>query len=327
MSFLAATSRYLPPKIVENRDLVQFPAELRDMIELKAGIKRRHIAEGECTSDLGAKAVQLLLQKCGAQRGDIDAVICATSSPDRMQPATATRIQHLCGLNNAFAFDVNSVCSGGVYGLRLASSLVKDGLRNVVVVASEVYSKILDQNDIATCPYFGDGAAACLVSSSGTYLLADFVLYTDGSGCDIIQVRAGGTMSPANRLRYERDLYFSMIGKKVFEFATRRGTEVVLELASRNHAEPECVILHQANVKIVKEIANRSNIPTERFFVNVDRYGNTAGASVLIALDEHLTSGATPENILLCSFGGGLSWGGAWLQRHSHRNATTAVCK
>lgn len=315
MSYLVATSKYLPPKVVENHELSQFPAELRDMIALKAGVKARHIADGECTSDLGTKAVQALLQKCSVSPSDIDALICATSSPDRMQPATATRIQHLCGLTNAFAFDVNSVCSGGVYALRLATSLVNDGLHNVVVVASEVYSRILNQNDISTCPYFGDGAAACLISSAGPYRLADFALYTDGSGCDVIQVRAGGTMNPASQARDERDLYFSMVGKKVFEFATRRGTEVVRELSSRNGAEPDCIILHQANINIIREIAARSNFPLDRFFVNLDTCGNTAGASVLIALDEYLSNSAAPGSILLCSFGGGLSWGGVWLQR------------
>lgn len=324
-AFIAATSRYLPPKVVANSDLVQFPEEVRDLIALKAGIKTRHVVDGECTSDLGARAVQLLLDKSGARCCDIDALICATSSPDRMQPATATRIQQLCGLKNAFAFDVNSVCSGGVYALRLASSLVKDGLRNIVVVASEVYSKILDQNDIATCPYFGDGAAACLVSSAGPYLLADFALYTDGSGCDVIQVRAGGTMLPAASVQQTRDLYFSMIGKKVFEFATRRGSEIVLELSSRHHSTPECVILHQANVNIVREIARQSNLPLQKFFINVDRYGNTAGASVLIALDEVLSAGSEPANILLCSFGGGLSWGGAWLERAT--SIPTGACR
>jgi 3-oxoacyl-[acyl-carrier-protein] synthase-3 len=314
-AFIRATSHYLPPKVVYNRDLVQFPEELRDLIAQKAGVQSRHVAEDECTSDIGAKAVQVLLEKCGLRPQNIDALICATSSPDRIQPATATRIQHLCRLENAFAFDINSVCSGGIYALRLASSLIKDGLQNVIVVAAEVYSKILDPNDIATAPYFGDGAAACLVSSEGLYELADFALYADGSGCDVIQVKAGGTMLPVSRVAERRDFFFSMVGKKVFEFATKRGTEVVLELMSRNQAAPECLILHQANIKIIREIARRCNLPPERFFVNVDRCGNTAGASVLIALDEHLSSGATFSSILLCAFGGGLSWGGAWLRR------------
>lgn len=314
MARLSATARYLPPRIVHNRELVQFPEELRDLIAVKAGIHTRHVADGECTSDLGTQAVTALLAKAELDRERVDAIICATSSPDRMQPATATRIQDLCGLRRAFAFDVNSVCSGGIYALRLASALVNDGLSNVVVVASEVYSKILNPDDIATFPYFGDGAAACLISRQGDYELADFVLHSDGSGCDVIQVPGGGTMLPPARVEEERDFYFRMIGRKVFEFATRRAPEVLAELSGRNKIEPDCVVLHQANVNIIREIANRSGWSADKFFVNADRYANTAGASVLIALDEVLEGTAKPESIMLCAFGGGLSWGGALLR-------------
>jgi 3-oxoacyl-[acyl-carrier-protein] synthase-3 len=315
MAFLHGTARYLPPRVVHNRDLTQFPEQLRDMIAVKAGIQTRHMADGECTSDLGAKAVQHLIAKFGLQAGTIDALICATSSPDRIQPATATRIQQLCGLDTAFAFDVNSVCSGGVYALRLASALVRDGLRNVVVVASEVYSKILNPEDISTYPYFGDGAAACLVSDAGDYEFIDFALHSDGSGCDVIQVPGGGTMLPATQVTDPRDRYFSMIGRKVFEFATRRGTELVVELSERNHLTPDRVILHQANLNIIKEVASRSKLPMQRFFVNLDRYANTAGASVLIALDELLETCPDSETIMLGAFGGGLSWGGTVLRK------------
>lgn len=314
MARLSATARYLPPRIVHNRDLVQFPEELREMIAVKAGIQTRHISDGECTSDLGAQAVAALLAKAGFAGDDVDAIICATSSPDRIQPATATRIQDMCGLTRAFAFDVNSVCSGGIYALRLASALVNDGIKNVVVVASEVYSKILNPDDISTFPYFGDGAAACLVGKRGRYELADFVLHSDGAGCDVIQVPGGGTMLPAAHVDEKRDFYFRMIGRKVFDFATHRAPEVLAELSSRNNVEPDCVVLHQANVNVIREIATRSGWSLDKFFVNADRYANTAGASVLIALDEVLESGAKPESIMLCAFGGGLSWGGALLK-------------
>jgi len=315
MPALCATSRYLPPRVVHNRDLTQFPEELRELIAAKAGIHTRHIADGECTSDLGAKAVKRLLEKSGIPPGSVNALICATSSPDRMQPATATRIQHLCGLEDAFAFDVNSVCSGGVYALRLACGLVRDSLHNVIVVAAEAYSKILNPDDISTCPYFGDGAAACLVSDRGLYEFVDFELHSDGSACDVIQVPGGGTMLPSHCVTDPRDHYFRMVGKKVFEFATRRGAELVASLSERNSVVPEGIVLHQANLKIIREIANRTRLPFERFFVNLDRYANTAGASVLIALDELLETRADLDSIMLCAFGGGLSWGGTLLRK------------
>lgn len=315
MAYISHTARYLPPREVHNSDLVQFPKELRDAIAAKAGIHSRRVADGECTSDVGANAVRLLLQKSGIECSAISGLVCATSSPDRMQPATATRIQELCGLRGAFAFDVNSVCSGAIYALRLASALVNDGLRNIVVVGAEVYSKILNPNDLSTYPYFGDGAGACLVSSTGLYKLSDFELHSDGSGADVIQVPAGGTMLPAAAVEEQRDFYFRMIGRKVFEFATRRGSELVTAMSARNNLIPDKIVLHQANLNVIREIATRSNFAFDRFFVNVDRYANTAGASILIALDELLESGACPNTVLMCAFGGGLSWGGSLLVR------------
>lgn len=315
MAFLAETSRYLPKKVVYNQDLVQFPERYRDLIAQKAGIiSRRHVSD-EITSDIGAKAVQILLEKAGIASTSINALICATSSPDRIQPQTATRIQELCGLKEAFAFDVSSVCSGAVYALRIASALVKDGLKKIVVVAAEVYSKILNPKDISTFPYFGDGAGAVLVTNEGSYEMSDFILYSDGSRADIIQVPAGGTMMPASKVMREKDFYFRMMGSEVFQFACNKGSEVLIALSMRNGLTPDRVITHQANLNIIKEIASRTDIPLERFFVNVDRYANTAGASVLIALSECLEINPLDKNIFLAVFGGGLSWGGTYLRK------------
>jgi 3-oxoacyl-[acyl-carrier-protein] synthase-3 len=317
MAFLAATSRYLPEKIIANQDLTQFPERYRNLIAEKAGILSRHHAEDrECTSDLGSKAVRSLLDKTGLAPKSVSALICATSSPDRIQPPTATRIQALCGLERAFAFDVNAVCSGAIYALRLAASLVKDGVDNVIVVAAEVYSKILNREDITTYPYFGDGAAAALVTRKGRLRLTDFVLGSDGTRADLIQVPGGGTMLPASQVRRKRDYYFLMAGAQVFEFACEAGARVIATLASRNAVIPDRVIAHQANTRIISEVASRSGLPAEKFFVNVQRYANTAAASVLIALDESLEEYPDDTTLLLVVFGGGLSWGGALLQAH-----------
>lgn len=285
------------------------------MIADKAGIvARRHVTK-ENTSDLGAVAVNNLLSKANIDMMSIDALICATSSPDRIQPATATRIQHLCGLTRAFAFDINSVCSGGLFALKVASALTKDGCKNVIVVASEVYSKILNPRDITTFPYFGDGAGAVLVSDKGDYRIADISLYSDGAGADVIQVPAGGTNLPFSKISDAKDCFFKMNGKEVFKFATEKGSEVVSKLSFDNNVVPDCVITHQANLNIMKNIAEKTGIPFERFYVNVNRYANTAGASILIALDECLSNQQAPSNIFLVTFGGGLSWGGAYLEK------------
>lgn len=315
MAFISATSKYLPEKVVANSELEQFPANYRALIAEKAGVLERRHVTGECTSDLGAKAVALLLEKTALDPLSVDALICATSSPDRMQPPTATRIQHLCSLSNAFAFDVNAVCCGSIAALNVAAAFITSGLTRVIVVASEVYSKILNPSDITTFPYFGDGAAAALLTGAGNLGIADSLLHSDGSGSDLIQVAAGGTMLPSCRATRKKDLYFTMDGKKVFEFACARGEEVIGELIRRNNAVPDRVILHQANMNIIDEIARRTKIGRDRFFSNVDRYGNTAGASVLIALDESLQAHASDKTIFLVAFGGGLSWGGMYLKR------------
>jgi len=318
MAFVSGLSMYLPKKIVNNEDLVQFPVKYRNVIADKAGVlSRRHVVD-ECTSDIGTMAVNKLLYANKIAPETIDVLICATSSPDRIQPATATRIQELCGLKYAYAFDVNSVCSSAVFAMKIASGLVKDGAKNVIVVAAEVYSKILNPYELKTFPYFGDGAGAVLITATpGSYELVDYVLGSDGSGADVIQVPAGGTMLPAANVIDKKDFYFQMNGRKVFDFACEMGSKVIEDLISRNNINPDMVIPHQANINVIKEIARRTGISSEKFYTNLDRYANTAGASVLIALDEYLDTRDGDNNVFLVVFGGGLSWAGCYLKKVS----------
>lgn len=315
MSHISTTSRYLPEKDIDNSQLDQFPPSYRDLIEQKAGVRRRRHVTSDCTSDIGAKAINIMLNKMSIDPLSIGALICATSSPDRIQPPTASRIQHLCGLKNAFAFDINAVCCGSIFGINMASALIKSGLDKVIIVASEVYSKILNPHDITTYPYFGDGAAAALISTVGDVHIVDCILYSDGSGSELIQVPAGGTMLPVSKTQKKKDLFFNMDGKKVFEFACSKGVEVISELQERSGVLPDRIVMHQANVNIVNEIAKRTKIRRDKFFTNMDRYGNTGGASVLIALDECLETYSSDQQIFLVAFGGGLSWGGVYLNR------------
>lgn len=315
MAYIDMVAKYLPKNRVTNDDLKQFPERYRNLIAEKAGIVTRYYAtENQCTSDIGAMAVKELLGKIDVQLNDIDAIICATSSPDRIQPATATRIQAICGVDKAFAFDINSVCSGALYAITVANALVDNGARNIIVVASEVYSKILNPNDITNYPYFGDGSAATLVTNTGKWKFVDSILYSDGNGADTIQVAAGGTKLPRNKNPREKDFYFSMIGSEVYNFACAKGVEVINKLMTRNNINPDRVITHQANINIIKEIAKNSQLDEKKFFVNIEKYANTAGASVLIALEENLTFNPNDQHIFLVAFGGGLSWGGVYLK-------------
>jgi len=177
-------------------------------------------------------------------------------------------------------------------------------------------SKILNPAELRTFPYFGDGAAATLITSNvGGYKLVDFVLGSDGSGSEVIYVPAGGTMLPGPKVENQKDFYFKMNGREVYDFACDKGRYLIRVLSERNDVVPDIVIPYQANINVIKEIGSRSGLGEDMFYTNLDRYANTAGASVLIALDEYLETKSAPKNIFMIVFGGGLSWGGCYLRR------------
>ena len=214
---------------------------------------------------------------------------------------------------------MNAVCSGAIYALHAADALVRAGHARVLVIASEVYSRILNPRDFSTAPYFGDGAGAVLLEASETAHVTGAVLHTDGSGADVIRVPGGGSMMPYTKLARPEDVYFTMRGKDVFEFAVRRGSEVIdesLQRAGLRHTDIQLFIPHQANENIIRGIAEKLAIPYDDFYVNLDRYGNTASASVLIALDEALETNRLKrgDRVLLVAFGGGLAWGAMVVQ-------------
>lgn len=317
-SIILATGSYVPDNIVDNSSLTQFPASFLPLIEQKTGVKsRRFAAPDQCTSDLAVEASNRCLKKANLAPEQVEAIILTTSSPDRIQPATATRVQHKIGAHHAYAFDLNSVCSGGVFALKVADSLIKDGsAKHVLVVAAEIYSKYLDPKDFSTFPYFGDGAGAILLSGAANTDrgLISSLLKSDGSKADAIQVPAGGTMLPYSQLKNPKDIYFKMVGRDIFDFAVTRGSEIVNDLlaaAGIDKKDIAFIVAHQANMNILTELSSRIDVSLDKFMINLDKYGNIAAASVFIALDELLESGKVKEGdlLLLVAFGGGLSWG------------------
>jgi 3-oxoacyl-[acyl-carrier-protein] synthase III len=322
-SKILATGSYLPEQIVRNEDFTQFPVKSLLVIEEKTGVRtRRFASSSQCTSDLAGQAGKACLTSAGFDPRQVDAVILATSSPDRLQPATATRVQQLIGTTNAFCFDVNSVCSGAIFALALANSMIKSYFcKTVLVIAAEVYSKILNPADFSTYPYFGDGSGAVLLTAAdeSKHSIVDAILRTDGAGADVIQIPAGGTMLPYTQLKQQKDIYFKMKGKEVYQFAVEKGSQVIgqlLEDTGTDKDEVRWVIPHQANINIINELAERTGIDRDRFYVNLDCHGNTAAASVLIALDELWTQRPLQPNerLVIVAFGGGLSWGAMMIQ-------------
>jgi 3-oxoacyl-[acyl-carrier-protein] synthase-3 len=316
-SAILSTGSFVPENFVHNEDLSQFPDTAKYLISQKTGVFSRRIAgEDECTSDLAVQAAKKCLEKIAFPAEKLESIIVATSSPDRIQPATATRVQHQIGSDRAFAFDINSVCAGSTYGIALADSLIKSGqCGNVLLIASEVYSKFLNKKDFSTFPYFGDGAGAILFQAHDSLRgVLQSCLWTDGSHCDTICVPGGGTMMPFEKMKTPNLAYFKMDGKTVFHFAVNRGAEVILQVVEKAGVmldEIKCFVCHQANLNIIHTIAEKIEVSVDRFFVNLFRYGNMASASVPIALDEAVTMGFIAEGdlVVTVAFGGGLSWG------------------
>jgi len=317
-SVVCATGSYLPDITIHNEDLTQFSVEAQVLIREKTGVlSRRASPESACTSDLAVHAARICLGKADFPACDIEAIMVSTSSPDRMQPATATRVQHLLGAENAFAFDINSVCSGSTFGIAMADAMIKSGNHdNVLFIAAEMYSKILNKKDYSTYPYFGDGAGAILFKNgdeSGQGVLHS-CLKTDGSKHDTICVPGGGTMIPYDKITNPRLAFFKMKGIDVFSFTVDKGPEIIRQIsreADIDLNDIKCFICHQANINIIHKIAEQIAVPVERFFVNLHKYGNTASASVPVALDEAIADGfiAKGDLVLTVAFGGGLSWG------------------
>ena len=322
-TIIASTGRYLPEKVVANHDLRQFPPQALAMIAEKTGVLSRRMADPEdCTSDLAARAAQKCLAKCHFDPLQIQGIILATSSPDRMQPATAARMQYLIGAKNAFALDINSVCSGSSFGIAMADGFIRSGQAEyILLVAAEIYSRILNPKDYATYPFFGDGAGAVLLKkgtrSAGGVLSS--LLQTDGSGHDMICVPGGGTQLPFSQITNPRSAFFRMRGPEVFSFAVEKIPDAIRTIvtnANLSLGDIACFICHQANINIIQQIAAQLNVSPDRFFINLEKYGNTAGASVLIALDEALEKGIIKAGdlIVTVAFGGGLSWGANLIQ-------------
>lgn len=321
ISQVIATGSYVPERILRNEDLRQFPASAIPMVAAKTGVvERRHAAESQCTSDLAAEAARRCLARAGIGAMDLDGIILATSSPDQPIPATSAVLQAKLEAWNAFAFDVDSVCTGAVCALRVADAMLRAGqARRILVVGAEVYSRFLNPMDFSSYPYFGDGAGAVLLEgaerATGPYLQGG-VLHADGRGADLIAIQAGGSRVPFARMTDPRQQYFQMNGRAVFEFAVRRGAEVIEELC-RVYALPkeqvQHLVLHQANANILGAISRETRMALDRFVINLDRYGNTAAASTLIAFDE-LAQGDPAKHLtghtLIVAFGGGLTWGG-----------------
>jgi 3-oxoacyl-[acyl-carrier-protein] synthase-3 len=315
-SRIAGTGGYLPAQIVTNADLAQRIDTDDEWVRTRTGICQRHIAAaGEQTSDLALVAAQRALAAANLAADDIDLIIVATTTPDMVFPSTACILQHKLGARNGPAFDVQAVCSGFVYALSIADRMVASGgAQNALVVGAEIYSRILDWSDRATCVLFGDGAGAVVLAPSERPGILAAHLHADGSYRDILSVP--GTV--ANGAVSGRPL-LKMDGHAVFKLAVKVLAETAQEaLASAGMAPGalDWVIPHQANIRIMEATMKKLGLPLERMISTVGQHANTSAASIPLALDVAVRDGRIQagHNVMLLGVGGGFTWGSILLR-------------
>jgi 3-oxoacyl-[acyl-carrier-protein] synthase-3 len=319
-AIISGTGMSVPERVVTNLELERMVDTSDEWIRTRTGIHERRIAAaGDALSTYGILAGRRAMEAAGVEPRDVDLVILATVTPDMPIPATACTIQHALGCSNAPAFDLAAGCSGFLYAQSVAKQfLINERLRHVLVIGAELLSKYLDWTDRSTCVIFADGAGAALMSRGELPrgVLAS-ALKTDGSLADLICMPGGGVLHPPGQAMIDQRLhYIQMKGNETFKMAVRSIEEVcreVLHKAGLTSADVDWFVPHQANQRIIDAVGARMEIPAERCYVNIDRYGNTSSASIPIALDEAVRSGKIRRNqiVLMAAFGAGLTWGAA----------------
>lgn len=324
---IKGTGYYVPERVVTNKELEQYVNTTDEWIQRKIGIKERRIAaEHEATSDLAYRAALMAIEDAGIVPEDIDLIIVNCICPDYKEPATAHIVQQKLGAVNSATFDINAGgCPGNVYAINVGCNFVVNGAcDNVLVIGADIMSSIIDWRDRSTCCFFGDGAGAIIIGRTTRPGFLGYSMYADSQNHKAAIVPLGGTKSRSNNVNINIGLkdnmnFLSMDGKAIWDFATHVFPESIKELVYEIGGELpdiDVIIPHQANINIVKEGMRKMEIPFEKAFVNLDRYGNTAGASVFIALAEAVRAEKIfpGSRVALSAFGGGLAWGAVLLE-------------
>jgi 3-oxoacyl-[acyl-carrier-protein] synthase III len=320
---VVSTGRWLPDRVLTNEQLERMVDTTDEWIRERTGIRERRIADADVTcADMGLRAAQTAMDRAGVQAGEIDVIVVATATPDRLLPSTACDLQALLGATNAAAYDVSAACSGFLYALTVAEGHIAAGRAEIVlVVSTEKMSAITDWGDRSTCVLFGDGAGAAIVrpSTNGRGLLSSFSR-SDGTLAALLWRPAGGAQVPIDLAVLDQKTHLvKMAGREVFKAAVRSMAEAAdqaLLRAGMTGDDIDLLIPHQANIRIIEATARYANIPMDKVFVNVDRYGNMSSATVPIALDEAIEAGRVGpgSNVLMVAFGAGFTWASSVLR-------------
>jgi 3-oxoacyl-[acyl-carrier-protein] synthase-3 len=321
VAYIAGTGRGIPARVMTNHDFAALGIETsHEWIFERSGIIERRIAsDTETTCSMAATASRAAMARAGVQPGEIDAIVLSTATTDRLLPSTAIDLQAELGATRAAAFDLSAACSGWIYGMTVAEGLMHSGvIETALVVGSEKMSSIIDWKDRATCVLFGDGAGAVVLrrnKGQPTKGILSTYMRSDGTLAELLWRPSGGAKVPfSEAVLADRSTFVKMAGREVFKHAVRSMTEAcdrALDGAKLRGGDIDLLIPHQANVRIIEATAKYANIPMEKVYVNVDRFGNTSSASIPIALDEAIESGRVKEGTtaLMVAFGAGFTWG------------------
>ncbi len=320
---IVGTGSYLPEKILSNGDLEKMVETSDEWITTRTGIRERRIAAAaECTSDLGAGAARRAMESAGVTAADIDLIVCATITPDMPFPCTAALVQAKIGAQRAACFDIEAACSGFIFAIEIARQFVMSGTyQTVLVVAAEKLSSIVDWKDRNTCVLFGDGAgAAVLQHRPDSKGILSASLGSNGKHGELLCMPGGGAKTPSTVESVNSGMHFlKMSGREVYKhaiLAMQQAANAALESAGLKAGDLVCIIPHQANMRIIEGLAERLEVPIEKFYINLHRYGNMSAASAAVALDEGHRDGRFKrgDKILVIAFGAGLTWGATILE-------------
>lgn len=319
---ITAVNGYVPDYVLTNQELESMVDTNNEWILSRTGIRERRILKGEGlgVSDLAVPAIKGLLEKRGIGAEEIDLIIFCTTTPDMPFPATANIISAKVGATKAWGFDLQAACSGFLYGLTVGSQFIETGVhKKVLVVAGDKMSSIIDYQDRATCIIFGDGCGAVLLEPNlEGYGLIDANLHSDGTGIVHLHQKAGGSVKPTSHETIDaREHYVYQEGKAVFKFAVTNMAEAAAEIMERNNLTSETVdwlVPHQANKRIIDATAARMGVGPEKVMVNIERYGNTTNGTIPLCLWEWESKLKKGDNLVLAAFGGGFTWGSAYIK-------------
>ena len=313
---------YVPDYVLTNEELSRMVDTTDEWIMTRIGVKERRILneEGLGTSYMARKAAKQLVQKTGVNPDEIDAVVVCTTTPDYHFPSTASILCDKLGLKNAFAFDFQAACCGFLYGMEVVASLIaSERHKKVILVGADKMSSMVDYTERATCPIFGDGAAAVLVEgTTEDYGIMDSILRTDGKGLPFLHMKAGGSVCTPSYFTVDHKMhYIYQEGRTVFKYAVSNMSEITATIAEKNGLTKEnidWVIPHQANMRIIDAVASRLEVPMEKVMVNIQRYGNTSAGTLPLCLWDYEKKLKKGDNLIFTAFGAGFTYGAVYVK-------------